>query len=828
MKHLSLQHYGAIQIQRIYIGYRGRETYRSFRAQYRVQRLSRQIDGLVQKFDLQDIIAKQAKAITRDERQELLTTIAWSTDFLIRSRAAIKVQSIVFGINARRRCIRMRRERLRKLKALRESSAAVIQDLVRSWLQRRTCRATTLRRVIKLKLRELTSAGDAYTRTRDLHDYVGQSLLTRYVSLLRAASRTPHLVSRADTDVLYAIAKEAHQLLLRDRCVLKLQCRFRIRSSSIATMLLRQARDRQLSLEKRSASLVQARFRANQARRAMQKMVIDAKRRGLKDTYISERRAQSAREVWVSGEKETRARDIAQRKLERVHRAQVLALEEAARIDEVRRRKAETDRICANAATAKRKFEAHLEFENAAKKAWRRYADEYGTVYYHNLVTEETVWEAPKDWEEDRRANPPVMVDMSTQMETVPPLCQACRNADACRLCNDGCGMNFCLPCWTREHSRPDLQHHSYTQLKFSEEKSVMCMRCESNDASYKLSGGDDDLAPTFFCAECFAYMYSYEAPPSYSQFSPGTPECIECKAEIAQRRCLGCHNDPLCISCFSKLHKGPVMSQHTFSKIDTGECDVLKAGEVFCTECERSLAVLVCHQCNDDFCADCFAITHRKGRRAEHTTSDWATARGNGWEEVPDDVNGTMIYFNHITKKRQNEKPPELMFGPERAEYELRQKEIKLRQSTEAELSSTTKKLEKAESDRKRLLEANKKLIDKARSQTFNRIKMVGNLIMPSIVTLDTEEYGHAKEKVEEELKDFDALQGELRERLQKKKEGAERARAFRHEKAERRFFERKLARKYATQEEENNAVFRKGEADELRQTRKKKLLLK
>ena len=98
----------------------------------------------------------------------------------------------------------------------------------------------------------------------------------------------------------------------------------------------------------------------------------------------------------------------------------------------------------------------------------------------------------------------------------------------------------------------------------------------------------------------------------------------------------------------------------------------------------------------------------------------------------------------------------------------------------------------------------------------------------MPSIVTIDTEEYGHAKEKVEEELKDFDTLQGELRERLEAKKKGAERARAFRHEKAERRFFEKKLARKYATREDEANAKLQKGEENQLGATRKKKLVLK
>jgi hypothetical protein len=137
-------------------------------------------------------------------------------------------------------------------------------------------------------------------------------------------------------------------------------------------------------------------------------------------------------------------------------------------------------------------------------------------------------------------------------------------------------------------------------------------------------------------------------------------------------------------------------------------------------------------------------------------------------------------------------------------------------------------KALHKTEGDRARLVESNKKLIGKARSQTLNRIKMVGNLIMPSIVHLDTEEFGHAKKAQEEELKDFDTLQAELRETIQAKARGAERARAFRHEKAERQFFENKLARKYASREDEANAKYKAKETGELGGVRKSKLQLK
>ena len=147
-----------------------------------------------------------------------------------------------------------------------------------------------------------------------------------------------------------------------------------------------------------------------------------------------------------------------------------------------------------------------------------------------------------------------------------------------------------------------------------------------------------------FFCEECFTYLYSYDVPPPYSAFTAGTPACVECNSRIAQRRCQGCHNDPLCLTCFPILHRGAVMASHDFLRIDTGECDVLKAGQMFCTECERQKASIVCHQCNDDFCMDCFQITHRRGRRAEHTTSPWEEARGRCVR---------LIYFSlhHITE---------------------------------------------------------------------------------------------------------------------------------------------------------------------------------
>lgn len=37
------------------------------------------------------------------------------------------------------------------------------------------------------------------------------------------------------------------------------------------------------------------------------------------------------------------------------------------------------------------------------------------------------------------------------------------------------------------------------------------------------------------------------------------------------------------------------------------------------CVECEERVAVLICFECEDAYCAMCFGILHRRGNRREH-----------------------------------------------------------------------------------------------------------------------------------------------------------------------------------------------------------------
>ena len=149
----ALQTYCATDIQRVvYRGTMGRYTVANVRAQYRVGRLARKIPGLIAKFSIEHIMETEGRWVSKTQRAELIATIDWATNFLLMSNAALQVQSVVMGLNARRRVMRMRKERAEALRILREESSNLIQERCAKWLERRTCRVKALRRVTRQKV----------------------------------------------------------------------------------------------------------------------------------------------------------------------------------------------------------------------------------------------------------------------------------------------------------------------------------------------------------------------------------------------------------------------------------------------------------------------------------------------------------------------------------------------------------------------------------------------------------------------------------------------------------------------------------------------------
>jgi hypothetical protein len=47
-------------------------------------------------------------------------------------------------------------------------------------------------------------------------------------------------------------------------------------------------------------------------------------------------------------------------------------------------------------------------------------------------------------------------------------------------------------------------------------------------------------------------------------------------------------------------------------------DSEVHNASEIRCSECNE-IAFVLCQQCHDEFCKDCFDVFHSKGRRKEH-----------------------------------------------------------------------------------------------------------------------------------------------------------------------------------------------------------------
>ena len=61
---------------------------------------------------------------------------------------------------------------------------------------------------------------------------------------------------------------------------------------------------------------------------------------------------------------------------------------------------------------------------------------------------------------------------------------------------------------------------------------------------------------------------------------------------------------------CFDRLHSKGRRQEHTRTWVELGSC----------IECERSLAVFHCVQCQDAFCKECFEEWHVRGGRRNHT----------------------------------------------------------------------------------------------------------------------------------------------------------------------------------------------------------------
>jgi hypothetical protein len=134
----------------------------------------------------------------------------------------------------------------------------------------------------------------------------------------------------------------------------------------------------------------------------------------------------------------------------------------------------------------------------------------------------------------------------------------------------------------------------------------------------------------------------------------PSSKYCIDCKSAF-------------CDPHFKKRHEKKSRQKHHWQIADPPNVPKIRPEEVFCIECSLNVATLMCTDCWDAYCANCFKITHRIGVLRFHPTLPYEEAR-KGWIQVRGaSIKDADTYVNGTTGVTTYEKPVELMNPLER-----------------------------------------------------------------------------------------------------------------------------------------------------------------
>ena len=111
-------------------------------------------------------------------------------------------------------------------------------------------------------------------------------------------------------------------------------------------------------------------------------------------------------------------------------------------------------------------------------------------------------------------------------------------------------------------------------------------------------------------------------------------------------------------------------MINHEWGSIET-EKDILKAGDVYCVECKKRSAKVMCTSCWDPYCNECFRYVHHIGALKEHKPMNYRKAK-QGWLCIKARLETERDYYvNGSTGEVTYDKPEELMTEQEKIYFE-------------------------------------------------------------------------------------------------------------------------------------------------------------
>ncbi|RLN95649.1 hypothetical protein BBJ28_00007433 [Nothophytophthora sp. Chile5] len=585
-----------------------------------------------------------------------------------------------------------------------------------------------------------------------------------------------------ETRWLRAQVQAAYERLAReDQATVFLQRRYRGYATRLGYWVHRCQMEQLRQLKEVKAVVLQRIARGWLARRQTHRLREQRRKLELKEAYVRERRRKDEEREW----KERVDREQMELRVQQAHEAEA-QIREARREADIARIKAEAAAYRAQELAAELEIKAVQE-ALAAKKAnekeeemegdkWTELADEFGNVYYCNERTGESCWDRPppppkkeekplveeakavstdakaeelkvQQTKEDEECKIKAALEEKGDLERAlrEGKCRTCRRVQAtkqCLDCEDTAHAKFCTACFTQEHPRLSNSsecHHDFAVLPSAQARvarcqsalhsntgdsenqqppglrlaTYFCLECTAathpdseSESKLKLASDSElrsesklklDAAGCFYCDECFAGSHETTQELQHVekalQFCRGASLCCDCGHTLAVRLCEQC-GDKFCASCFVTAHTSSKrrLTTHSWTPLKVIREPLVSETDVYCVDCDLRASSRLCNLCGDGFCDSCFAVAHAKGAKRSHTWLPWAVAAQHGdWLEIQD--NNSTLFFNVETKESTVTRPSALLPGDERHRLQLAERE-QLQRRRQIELESEVVKL--------------------------------------------------------------------------------------------------------------------------------------
>ncbi|GBG34155.1 Pre-mRNA-processing protein PRP40 [Hondaea fermentalgiana] len=140
----------------------------------------------------------------------------------------------------------------------------------------------------------------------------------------------------------------------------------------------------------------------------------------------------------------------------------------------------------------------------------------------------------------------------------------------------------------------------------------------------------------------------------------PATIHCHHCNEnQLANRRCTPCGDD-FCDNCWKLTHRTAAREKHVFEAYSRFTRPELEYGDRWCPYCDLAPAARNCKHCGDIYCVECYEEFHENGRRRTHV---WTPANDYAvWKKLYDVASSRYYYFNTFTEESTWEKPAAIL----------------------------------------------------------------------------------------------------------------------------------------------------------------------